>query len=431
MNKTQKELTQTEVKQRVVCETPTQTVNLDPNKIRSDFPMLSKVMDGKPLIYLDNAATTQKPWSVIHRMEEFECHEYATVRRGAYRIGANATEMYEGVRKKIAQFLGVEDHREIIFTSGTTYGINLVAHSFGKAFVQEGDEILISHMEHHANILPWQVLCEERGAKLKVIPVDDQGDLILEEFERLLTPRCKMLALTFVSNALGTVNPVSEMIQKAHEVGAKVLLDGAQSTPHTPVNLRELDVDFYVFSGHKIYGPSGVGVLYGKYDLLNNMPPFLVGGEMIRRVTLEKTTFIGPPARFEPGTPPISQVMGLESALDYLSRLGLEQIQNYELELLDYATQKLSQIDGLRIIGTAKEKASILSFVLGDVHAHDVVSFVDEEGISLRGGHHCAQPIMEHFNIPASARASFSFYNTKEEIDILSDTLKETLKVLG
>ena len=336
---------------------------LDVEKIRKDFPILSQSVRGKPLIYLDNAATTHKPISVIERVRNFDAEKYGTVRRGTYKLSEHATQLYEEVRQKVADFTGAEKKGEIVFTSGTTQAINLVAHSFGKRFVNEGDEIVISNIEHHANIVPWQVLCEERGAKLKVIPVDDDGELVMEEYEKLLSPKTRMVAVNHVSNALGTINPIKEITQKAHAVGARVLIDGAQSTPHIKLDVRDIDCDFYTFSGHKMYGPSGIGGVYGKMEVWEEMPPYVTGGDMIMQVTLEKTTYAKPPARFEAGTPPITQVMGLGAAIDYLNQIGMDKIADYENSLLEYGTRLFKEIEGVRIIGNARRKASIISFL--------------------------------------------------------------------
>ena len=336
---------------------------LDVEKIRKDFPILSQSVRGKPLIYLDNAATTHKPISVIERVRNFDAEKYGTVRRGTYKLSEHATQLYEEVRQKVADFMGAEKKGEIVFTSGTTQAINLVAHSFGKRFVNEGDEIVISNIEHHANIVPWQVLCEERGAKLKVIPVDDDGELVMEEYEKLLSPKTRMVAVNHVSNALGTINPIKEITQKAHAVGARVLIDGAQSTPHIKLDVRDIDCDFYTFSGHKMYGPSGIGGVYGKMEVWEEMPPYVTGGDMIMQVTLEKTTYAKPPARFEAGTPPITQVMGLGAAIDYLNEIGMDKIADYENSLLEYGTRLFKEIEGVRIIGNARRKASIISFL--------------------------------------------------------------------
>ncbi|MDH4129892.1 MAG: cysteine desulfurase [Spirochaetota bacterium] len=404
---------------------------IDIEKIRNDFPMLSKKINDKPLIYLDNAATTHKPWSVINCVKRFDSEEYATVRRGAYKLGELATTHYEEVRKKIATFLGVTDPKQIIFTSGTTQSINLVAHSFGRQYIKPNDEVIISTMEHHANIIPWQIMCEERGAKLKIIPINDQGELIMEEYDKLLSSKTKLVSVTHVSNALGTINPIKEIIYKAHSVGARVLIDGAQSTPHMNVNISELDCDFYAFSGHKMYAPSGVGVLFGKLELLSEMPPYVTGGEMINLVTLEKTSYAKPPARFEAGTPPISQVIGLGEAIDYINNIGLNNISAYENQLLNYGTKMFSDIPGLKIIGTAKNKASIISFTLENAHPHDILTLLDEDFISVRGGHHCAQPVMRRFNVPATTRASMSFYNTYNDLDVLASGLRKVIEVFS
>jgi cysteine desulfurase/selenocysteine lyase len=403
----------------------------DVEKIRSDFPILSRKINGKPLVYLDNAATTQKPLQVIDRMYKFESEEYGTVRRGSYKLCEHSTRLYEEARKKVADFLGTPDKNEIIFTSGTTQSINLVAHSFGWKFVKAGDEIIISNMEHHANTVPWQILCEEKGAVLKVIPVNDDGELDMEEYDRLLSSKTRIVAVNHVSNALGTINPVKEIARKAHAVGAKVLIDGAQSTPHMKVNVKDIDCDFYAFSGHKMYGPSGVGGLYGRMSVLETMIPYVTGGDMIVQVTLEKSTFQKPPMRFEAGTPPISQVIGLGSAIDYINMIGLDKISEYEHSLLEYGTRLLRDIPGLRIIGNAREKAGIISFHLDSAHPHDVVTLLDEEGIALRGGHHCAQPTMKRFCVPATARASVSFYNKFEELDLLAAGIHKVIKLFS
>ncbi len=404
---------------------------LEVAKMRSEFPMLSKTVNGKPQIYLDNAATTHKPWSVIHRMLKFDTDEYATVHRGAYKLGEKATENYEQTRQKVADFIGAGDSAQIVFTSGATQGINLVASSFGGKFVHAGDEVIISHIEHHANILPWQTLCDAKGATLKIIPVDDKGDLIMEEFEKLLSDKTKVVAVTHVSNALGTVNPVKEIVAKAHEAGAVILIDGAQSVPHMKIDVTDLDCDFFVFSGHKMYGPSGVGILYGKKHILDSMPPYVTGGEMIKRVTFEKSSFADVPYKFEAGTPPISQVIGLGAAIDFLNDAGMDRIAEYELELMRYGEKLLRNIDGLRLIGEAREKAGILSFTLEMVHPHDVVTLLSDQGIAIRGGHHCAQPTMQRFGVPATARASVSFYNTFEDMDALADGIRNVIKVFS
>ena len=404
---------------------------LDVETIRRDFPMLSAQMNGKPLAYLDNAATTQKPKSVIERVRKFESDQYATIQRGVYRISVDATEMFEDGRKKVAEFIGAGDPKEIVFTSGATQSINLVAHSYGSKFIKRGDEIIISNIEHHANIVPWQMVCRESGADLKVIPVDDNGDLIMAKYRELLSDKTKMVAVLHVSNALGTMNPVKEIVSLAHDVGAKVLLDGAQAAPHEKIDVTDLDCDFYALSGHKMYGPTGVGVLYGKAEILESMPPYVTGGEMINYVTMEKTEFAKPPTRFEAGTPPISQVIGLAAAIDYLTAVGQEKISAYEQDLLYYATGLLEGIQGLRIIGTARRKSAIISFVLDQAHPHDVGTLLDEEGVAVRAGHHCAQPTMERFNVPATTRASFSFYNTFAEIDRLAAAIRKVIEIFG
>ena len=404
---------------------------LDVEKIRKDFPILSQSVRGKPLIYLDNAATTHKPISVIERVRNFDAEKYGTVRRGTYKLSEHATQLYEEVRQKVADFMGAEKNGEIVFTSGTTQAINLVAHSFGKRFVNEGDEIIISNIEHHANIVPWQVLCEERGAKLKVIPVDDDGELVMEEYEKLLSPKTRMVAVNHVSNALGTINPIKEITQKAHAVGARVLIDGAQSTPHIKLDVRDIDCDFYTFSGHKMYGPSGIGGVYGKMELWEEMPPYVTGGDMIMQVTLEKTTYAKPPARFEAGTPPITQVMGLGAAIDYLNEIGMDKIADYENSLLEYGTRLFKEIEGVRIIGNARSKASIISFFSDSAHPHDMVHFLDQDGIACRGGYHCAQPTMIRYGVPATTRASMAFYNKPEELDALAESVQKCIRIFS
>ena len=404
---------------------------IDVQKIRKDFPVLSQTVRGKPLIYLDNGATTHKPLRVIERVRKFDSEEYGTVRRGAYKLCEHSTQLYEDARKKVAEFLGAEKPGEIVFTSGTTQAINLVANSFGKRFINKDDEIVISNIEHHANTVPWQILCEERGAKLKVIPVSDEGELVMKEYEKLLSNKTRMVAVNHVSNALGTINPVKEITQKAHAVGAKVLIDGAQSTPHMKLNVKDINCDFYTFSGHKMYAPSGIGGVYGKMDLWEEMPPYVTGGDMIMQVTLEKTTYAKPPARFEAGTPPITQVIGLGEAIDYLNEVGMDNIAAYEHTLLEYGTALLNDIDGLRIIGNAREKASLISFHVDVAHPHDVVTMLDQDGISCRGGHHCAQPTMIRYGVPATTRASMAFYNKTEELDALAESIKKCIRLFS
>jgi cysteine desulfurase/selenocysteine lyase len=404
---------------------------IDIEKVRRDFPVLSQTVHGKPLVYLDNAATTHKPSCVIERVRKFDAEQYGTVRRGSYKLSEQATLMYEEARQKVAGFLGAPDRKEIVFTSGTTQAINLVAHSYGRKFVKSGDEIIISNIEHHANTVPWQILCEETGARLRVIPVNDDGELVMEEYEKLLNDKTRLVAVNHVSNALGTINPVKEIIRKGHDAGAKVLIDGAQSSSHMKVDVKDLDCDFYTFSGHKMYAPSGIGGVYGKMDLWESMGPYVTGGDMILQVTLEKTTFAKPPARFEAGTPPITQVIGLGSAIDYLNEIGMDNIFEYEKTLLDYGTRLLQDIDGLTIIGNAREKASIISFVLDSAHPHDVGSMLDQDGVAVRGGHHCAQPTMIRFGVPATSRASMAFYNKFEELDVLADSIRKVIKLFS
>ncbi|MBF0290575.1 MAG: SufS family cysteine desulfurase [Nitrospinae bacterium] len=403
---------------------------LDVKKIRAGFPELLRSVNAYPLVYLDNAATGLKPSAVIERMRAFDMLEYATVRRGSYKIGEEATEQFELARADVARFINANPG-EVVFTSGATQSINLVASSWGRKFLKEGDEVLVSAMEHHANIVPWQMVCAETGAKLRVIPVDDTGELVMDEYARLLGPRTKIVAVTHVSNVLGTVNPVRDITAMAHGEGARVLIDGAQAIPHMKVDVRGIDCDFYVFSSHKLYGPTGLGVLYGKADVLESMPPYVTGGDMIERVTFEKTTFRKAPARFEAGTPPVTQVIGLGEAVRYIQRVGLGRIEEYERELLEYGERTLSAIPGIRFIGTAPGKASIISFTLGDIHPHDIVTALDHHGVAVRGGHHCAQPLMDRFGVPATVRASFAFYNTFADIATLAEGLREVVEVFS
>lgn len=405
-------------------------IHPDFDLLRKDFPMLDKSMHGKPLIYFDSAATAQKPKKVIDAITNYYTNDYGTVHRAIYEISVNATQQYQDVRQKVARLLNAKNVEEIIFTRGTTESINMVAYSFGKAFVNPGDEILITEMEHHSNIVPWQILCEDRQAVLKVVPMNDNGELKMDEFQRLLTGKTKLVAVAHVSNALGTVNPIKEIIVLAHSKGAKVLIDGAQSTPHTVVDVQDLDADFYVFSGHKFYGPTGIGILYGKSQLLNIMPPYQGGGDMIEKVTFPKTTYNVLPMKFEAGTPMIAEVIGLGAAIDYVQSIGLEFIHAYEQILLKHATEVVSSINGLRIIGTAKEKSSILSFIVEGIHPLDLGTMLDLHGIAIRTGHHCAQPVMNHFNIPSTARPSFAFYNNKEEIDHFAEVLGNIVRML-
>ncbi|WP_218080343.1 cysteine desulfurase [Anthocerotibacter panamensis] len=400
-------------------------------EVRADFPVLGQTVHGKPLVYLDNAASTQKPQTVIDTQTDLYSTYYANIHRGVHALSERSTAAYEAVRTKVQRFIHARHPEEIVFVRGTTEGINLVAQTFGQMRVQAGDEILLSAMEHHANIVPWQMLCAQKGATLRVIPIHDSGALDLEAYENLLTERTRLVALVHISNALGTINPVRQLIAMAHKRDIPVLIDGAQAISHLPVDVQELDCDFYVFSGHKLYAPTGTGVLYGKAELLQAMPPYQGGGDMIRTVSFAKTEYAPPPAKFEAGTPDIAGVIGLGAALDYLQNLGLESIARYEAGLLHYATKALSDIPGIRLIGTAPEKASILSFVLAGVHPHDVGTILDRAGIAIRVGHHCAQPLMERFGVPATARASLAFYNTPQEIDALVRALHYVQEVFG
>ena len=404
---------------------------LDVARIREDFPILKQEVRGKPLVYLDNAATSQKPQVVLDTLVRYYTTENSNVHRGIHYLSEQATQDYEGARTTVRQFLNASDDREIIFVRGTTEGINLVAQSYGRQHVGEGDEIVISAMEHHSNIVPWQILCQERGARLRVVPINDDGELLLDEYEKLLGPRTKLVSIVHVSNSLGTINPIKQIVELAHDNGVPVLVDGAQSVPHLPIDVRELGCDFFTFSGHKLFGPTGVGVLYGKADLLESMPPFQSGGDMIKSVTFEKTTYNSLPFKFEAGTPNIGGVIGLGTAIDYVTGLGLDTIGAYESDLLGYGTQCLSTVEGLRLIGTAGEKASILSFVIGDIHPHDIGTILDTEGIAIRTGHHCTQPLMERFGVSATARASLAFYNTRQEIDALVKGLYKVIEVFS
>lgn len=403
---------------------------LDIKAVREDFPILKQQVNGKPLVYFDNAATAQKPKVVEKAITTYYETINANIHRGVHTLSQLATDAYEESRKKVQQHINAKEEREIIFTSGTTFGINLVASSFA-FLLQEGDEVLISAMEHHSNIVPWQFACERSGAILKVIPMNTKGELIMEEFDQLLSTKTKMLAVTHISNALGTINPIKEMIQKAHQVGAAVLIDGAQATPHIKPDVQDLDCDFYVFSGHKVCGPTGTGILYGKEAWLNKLPPYQGGGEMIKTVTFEKTTYACLPHKFEAGTPNIAGGIVLGYALDYLNDLGFDAIQTYEHELLVYGTKRLLEIEGLKIIGTAANKTAVISFNIDGLHPYDVGVIVDKLGVAVRTGHHCTQPIMDFFGIPGTIRASFSFYNTKEEIDILIEAVKKAKQMLS
>jgi cysteine desulfurase/selenocysteine lyase len=401
------------------------------NKIRWDFPILQQLVHGKPLVYLDNAATSQKPQAVIDALDRYYSTDNSNVHRGLHQLSERATEAYEGARSKVQRFINAPEAREIIFVRGTTEGINLVAQSLARSRLRAGDEILITAMEHHSNIVPWQIVCEEKGALLRVVPINDDGELLLDEYERLLNARTKLVSVAHVSNALGTINPVKSLVAMAHRRGIPVLVDGAQAVPHLKVDVQELGCDFYAFSGHKLFGPTGIGVLYGKADLLEAMPPYQGGGEMILSVTFEKTIYNKLPHKFEAGTPDIAGGIGLGAAIDYLDGIGMEAIGPYEGELLAYATKELAAVQGLKIIGTAREKAGVISFVVDGVHAHDVGTILDQEGIAIRTGHHCAMPVMERFGVPATARASLAFYNTKEEIDALVRAIHKVREVFG
>jgi cysteine desulfurase/selenocysteine lyase len=392
---------------------------LDVERLREDFPILAQRVRGKPLVYLDNAATSQKPRAVIDAVSRFYGSENANIHRGVHYLSERATVAYDGVRERVARFLNAASPREIVFTRGTTEGINLVAQSWGRSTLKAGDEILITGMEHHSNIVPWQLVAAQTGATVRAVPITDTGELDLKAFDRLLTDRTRLLAVVHLSNALGTINPVRWMISHARERGIVTLVDGAQSAPHLPVDVQALDCDFYAFSGHKIFGPTGIGALYGRASLLEAMPPWQGGGDMIETVTLEQSTWAPPPARFEAGTPPIAQVIGLGAALEYVEAVGRPAIGAWEEELLAYATERVGELDGVRIIGTAREKASVLSFVVEGVHPHDVGAVLDDEGVAIRTGHHCAQPVMHRFGVPATVRASFAFYNTRAEVDAL------------
>ena len=416
-----------------IIDTPTTNAasDWDVERIRADFPVLHQTVNGKPLIYLDNSASSQVPQVVIDRGSVYIEQEHSNIHRGVHYLSQKATTAYEGAREKVKRFINARESRECVFVRGATEGINLVMYGYGRKFIGEGDEIVVSAMEHHANIVPWQMLCEEKGARLRVIPMNDAGELLLDEYDGLLNERTKFVSLIHVSNALGTINPVKEMIAQAHKYGVPVLIDGAQAAPHMPVDVQDLDADFYVFSGHKMYAPTGSGIVYGKAALLEKMNPFQGGGDMIKTVTFEKTTYADLPNKLEAGTPAIASQIGLGAAIDYLNSIGREQAAAYEAELLRYATKRISAIEGVRIIGTAKNKASVLSFVIDDIHPHDIGTILDQEGIAVRAGHHCAQPVMQFFKVPATARASFAFYNTKEEIDVLTRTIERVIEIFS
>lgn len=403
----------------------------DLQSVRNDFPILRQQVRGRTLVYLDNAATAQKPQTVIDAVSRFYGCENANIHRGVHHLSEQATAAYDEVRERTARFLNARTSREVVFTRGTTDSINLVAQSYGRTFLRAGDEILITTMEHHSNIVPWQLVCEQTGAVLRAAPLTSAGELDLDTFQALLNERTRFVALVHVSNAIGTINPIKRLISLAHGRNIPVLVDGAQAAPHLPVDVQDLDCDFFAFSGHKLFAPTGVGVLYGRESILERMPPYQGGGGMIASVTLERSTWAPLPAKFEAGTPMIAQVIGLGAALDYVSRLGLDTIAAWEHELLAYATELVSRVDGARIIGMAPDKASILSFVLEGVHPHDIGTILDDSGIAIRAGHHCAQPVMQHFGVPATARASFAFYNTREEAEILAESLINVKRMFG
>jgi cysteine desulfurase/selenocysteine lyase len=406
-------------------------MSLDIASIRAQFPILDQEINGKPLVYLDNGASSQKPQRVIDAISHYYENDHSNVHRGAHTLSQRATNAFEAVRKQVQQFINAEHEHEIIYTRGTTEAINLVASSFGKVFIEEGDEVLISTMEHHSNIVPWQMMCDEWGAVLKVIPITESGEIIMDEFDILLSGRTAMVAINHVSNALGTINPLREIIDKAHKVGAAVLIDGAQSVPHMKVDVQDLDADFYCFSAHKMYGPTGIGILYGKEQWLNDMPPYHGGGEMIDKVSFEKTTYNSLPFKFEAGTPNIADTIALGEAIRFMDEVGVENIGAWEHELVEYATEKLLEIEGLRIIGTAKNKASVISFLVGNIHPFDMGTILDQLGIAVRTGHHCTMPLMEWYGIPGTVRASFAVYNTKEEVDVLVAGVNRAAMMLG
>jgi cysteine desulfurase/selenocysteine lyase len=405
---------------------------LDVERLRADFPILANVRPhGKPLAYLDNGASSQMPQQVIDRMVRYQQFEHANIHRGVHTLSQVATEAYEEARRKVQRYLNAAEEREIIFTSNVTDAINLVMQGYGRKFIGADDEIILTHLEHHANIVPWQMLCEEMGARLRVAPINDAGEVIVEEYRKLFSPRTKFVAITHVSNALGSVNPVKDMIATAHDHGVPVLVDGAQAVQHMKVDVRELDADFYGFTGHKLFGPTGIGALYGKARLLEKMQPYKGGGDMILSVTFEKTTYNTIPHKFEAGTPPIAAAIGLGAAIDYVNAVGLDRIAAHEHALLEYATAALSAIPDVRIIGTARDKTAVISFYVGDVHPHDVGTILDHEGVAVRTGHHCAQPVMQRFGVPATARASFAFYNTFDEVDALAAAVRKVQKLFG
>ena len=405
--------------------------NWDVEKVRKDFPVLHREVNGKPLVYLDNAASSQVPQMVIDRGSKYLAEEHSNVHRGVHYLSQHATNAYEAAREKVKRFINAREAAECIFVRGCTEGVNLVASSYGRRFINEGDEILVSQMEHHSNIVPWQVIAEERGARVRMIPINTRGEIIIEEYEAMLNERTRIVAVSHVSNSLGTVNPIKEMTATAHKFGVPVCVDAAQSVPHFPVDVQDLDADFFVFSGHKMYAPTGSGVAYGKREWLDKMPPYQTGGGMIRTVSFEKTTFAPIPEKFEAGTPAIANAIGLGAAIDYINGLDFEAAAAYEHELLEYATKRLADIPEVTIIGTAAEKASVLSFTIEGIHPHDIGTILDQQGIAIRAGHHCAQPVMNFFDVPATARASFAFYNTREEVDKLADAIQKVIEVFA
>ena len=405
--------------------------SFDVSRVREDFPILRELVNGKPLVYLDNSATSQKPRSVVDALERYYRSQNANVHRGVHHLSERATIAYENARNSVQRFINAGDPAEIVFVRGTTEAINLVASSFGRARLRPGDEVVISAMEHHSNIVPWQMICESQGASLRVIPMDDEGNLLLDQYEAMLSPRVRLVAITHISNALGTINPVRKMVSLAHMHGVPVLIDGAQAVPHQRVDVRDLDCDFYAFSGHKMFGPTGIGVLYGKAELLDAMPPYQGGGDMIRSVSFEHTDYAPLPAKFEAGTPHIAGALGLQAAIEYLEALDWALVSAHETGLLRYATDALGSVPGVELVGRAREKASVVSFVVRGVHPHDVATIADREGVALRAGHHCAQPVMSWFGLPATVRASFAFYNTLEEVDVLVGAVQRARELLG
>ena len=401
----------------------------DVERIRADFPILKLTVNDKPLVYLDNAASSQMPQQVIDRLVRYQTTQHANINRAVHHLSEVATSEFEEARRKLQHFINAKEEREVIFTSGTTDAINLVMHGYGRKFIGAGDEIILTTLEHHSNIVPWQMLAEEKGAKIRVVPINDAGELLIDEYEKLFNEHTKFVGVMHVSNALGTINPIKEMIAFAHARGVPVLVDGAQATPHMKVDVQDIDCDFYAFSGHKLCGPTGIGILYGRAALLENMQPFKGGGDMILSVTFEKTTYNTIPHKFEAGTPPIAAAIGLGAAVDYLSEIGMDAIAAHELALLEYATEQINSMPGVRIIGTAEHKAAVLSFAVDGVHPHDIGTLLNQEGIAVRTGHHCAQPVMQRLHVPATSRASFAFYNSMDEVDALIDGIRTVQKI--